>query len=254
LPLRALTRPVPDSIPECELTHLERVPIDVARARAQHAQYERALVELGCTIERIPAAHDLPDSVFVEDTAIVLDVAAIMTRPGAESRRPEVTGVALVLEQYRSLAFIEAPGTLDGGDVLTAGRDLYVGVSVRTNWAAIDQLAIAVEPFGYTVTAVVVDGCLHLKSAVTALPGGRFLVNPEWIDVAVLRGGGNIHVHPDEPSAGNVLAIRDTVLIAASAPATRARLEEVGLKTKAVDVSELAKAEAGLTCCSLIVP
>lgn len=245
---------MPDSIPGCELTHLDRVPIDVGRARAQHAQYERALVELGCTLERIPPADDLPDSVFVEDTAVVLDVAAIMTRPGAESRRPEVAGVALVLEQYRPLAFIEEPGTLDGGDVLAAGRDLYVGVSARTNWAAIDQLAIAVEPFGYTVTAVVVEGCLHLKSAATALPGGRFLVNPEWIDVGVLRGASVITVDPDEPYAANVLAIRDTILVAAAVPATRARLEAAGFRTRAVDVSELAKAEAGLTCCSLIIP
>jgi dimethylargininase len=249
----AITRAVPDSLAGCELTHLSRVPIDVARAAAQHHQYEEALRALGCALRHVPVAHDLPDSVFVEDVAIVLDEVAIITRPGAASRRPEREPVAAVLSEYRALESIAAPGTLDGGDVLRVGKRVYVGLSTRTNEDGARQLARTVERFGYTVQQVQMTDCLHLKSAATALEPDRVLCNPAWIDTAVFHGLDVIHVDPDEPHAANVLRVGHTIVSAAAHDRTVAGLRGMGYSVCVVDVSELAKAEAGVTCCSLIV-
>ena len=249
----AVTRPVPESLARCELTHLSRVPIDVAAAEAQHQQYEEVLRTLGCSLRHVPPAHDLPDSVFVEDVAIVLDEIAIITRPGAESRRPEREAVAAVLSEYRLLQSIAAPGTLDGGDVLRLGRTLYVGLSTRTNEDGARQLARHVAPFGYVVECVQTAGCLHLKSAVTEVDSDRVLCNPEWIDSRVFKQVEIIHVAPAEPHAANVLRIGHTIVCAASHERTAADLRARGYSVCTVDVSELAKAEAGVTCCSLIV-
>ncbi len=251
--LIALTREVPKRISECELTHLERVPIDRARAVAQHEQYEAALRAAGCTVERVPTAPELADSVFVEDAAVVFPELAVITRPGALSRRGETPSVAGVLSKYRPLRFIDAPGTLDGGDVLRAGRRVYVGSSTRTNADGVAQLRALLVPFDYSVESVETSGCLHLKSAVTALADGWLLVNGAWIDIGRFKGFRLTAMDPGEPFAANVLRIGDEVLCAAAWPRTRARLDAEGLHTVAVDVSELAKAEAGLTCCSLIV-
>jgi dimethylargininase len=249
----AVTRPVPGSLARCELTHLSRVPIDVEVAAAQHRRYEEALRALGCALRHVPAAHDLPDSVFVEDVAIVLDEVAIITRPGAESRRPEREAVAAVLSEYRPLQSIAGPGTLDGGDVLRLGRTLYVGLSTRTNEDGARQLARHAEPFGYGVECVQTAGCLHLKSAASAVDSDRVLCNPEWIDPRAFRRVEIIEVDPAEPHAANVLRLGDTILCAASYERTAAELTERGYSVCAVDVSELAKAEAGVTCCSLII-
>jgi dimethylargininase len=249
----ALTRPVPASLARCELTHLDRVAIDVGRAAAQHRQYEAALSTLGCTIRHLPAADDLPDSVFVEDIAIVLDELAVITRPGAVSRRGERESVAPVLSEYRELAAIAAPGTLDGGDVLRLGRTLYVGLSSRTNEDGASQLARHVSPLGYKVVTIETSGCLHLKSAVTALAADCILCNPAWIDPGVFTGVAVVDVAEDEPHAANVLAIDGAIVCAAANERTIAALRDRGHRVVAVDVSELAKAEAGVTCCSLLI-
>jgi dimethylargininase len=251
--LTAITRAVPERISQCVLTHIERVPIDYARAVAQHEEYEAALRTAGCTVERLPARPDLPDSVFVEDAAVVLDEVAIVTRPGVPSRQAETASVAGVLAAYRPLRFIEAPGTLDGGDVLRAGRRVFVGRSSRTNADGIAQLRALLLPFDYTAEAVETTGCLHLKSAVTSLADDWLLINAGWIDTAPFAGYELTAVDPAEPFAANVLRIGETILCAAAWTRTRARLDAAGLKCIAVDVSELAKAEAGVTCCSLIV-
>jgi dimethylargininase len=249
----ALTREVPARISECELTHIERVPIDRARAAEQHAEYENALRAAGCVVEHLPPAPDLPDSVFVEDTAVVFDEVAVIARPGAASRRGETPAVAAALARFRMLHYIEAPGTLDGGDVLRAGRRVFVGLSTRTNPQGALQLQAILTPFGYAVETIETDGCLHLKSAATTLEDDWLLVNPDWVDVGRFGGLRRLDVHPREPFAANVLRIGDVVLCAGAAPLTRAALEASGLTTMAVDVSELAKAEAGVTCCSVIV-
>ena len=250
--LMALTRAVPSSITECELTHLDRVPIDVMRAAEQHADYEAALAAAGCRVERLPPADEHPDAVFVEDAAIVFGELAVIARPGAASRRGETASVAGAMSSYRPLAFIEAPGTLDGGDVLTVGRRVFVGLSSRTNADAAAQLQRLLAPHGYAVDTIETAACLHLKSAATAVDDDLLLVNPDWIDIRRFGGLSIMEIHPDEPHAANVLRIGDRVLCSAAFPLTQATLETNGFATVPLDVSELAKAEAGLTCCSLV--
>jgi dimethylargininase len=248
----AITRPVPASLTECELTHLQRVPIDTALARAQHAEYERTLAELGCEIVHVPAADELPDSVFVEDTAIVLDEIAVITRPGAASRRAETREVATTLGSVRQLRFLTEPATLDGGDVLRLGRVLYVGRGTRTNAAGVQQLADFVSSCGYDVRTVPVDNCLHLKSAVTEAAPGVVVINPDWVNGQMFPDHAIIEVDPSEPAAANVLRIGETVVSATAHPRTNARLSSVA-RVRTVDLSELAKAEGAVTCCSLVV-
>ncbi|MFN0108754.1 MAG: dimethylarginine dimethylaminohydrolase family protein [Blastocatellia bacterium] len=250
--LIALTREISPAIAECELTHLEREPIDLARAAAQHHEYEQALRELGCQALRLPVEPTLPDSVFVEDAAVVVDELAVITRPGAESRRPETVSIAQALAEHRRLAFIESPGTLDGGDVLRVGKRFFVGLTQRTNQEGVNQLASALQPFGYEVTAVPVTRCLHLKSAVTEVADNTLLINRDWIDDSAFAGMKLIDVDPAEPFAANALRINDTVIFPSAFSATRAKLEEQGIRVLTVDATELAKAEGGVTCCSLI--
>jgi dimethylargininase len=251
--LVAITRPVPRRIDRCELTHLARAPIDFDRAVAQHDAYEAALVRMGCRIERLPDTPELPDSVFVEDTAVVLDDLAVVTRPGAESRRAEVDTVAPLLRQWRQLARISAPGTLDGGDVLVTPERIFVGLSSRTNQEGATQLAAFAEPHGFATTCLRVTGCLHLKSAVTLAATDTLLLNPEWIDPAAFPDFHVLSIDPAEPFAANVLRIGDRVLCASEHPRTRARLEAAGIRTSTVEADELAKAEGGLTCGCLLV-
>jgi len=253
MPKVALTREVSASIANCELTHLSRVEIDVVVARAQHAAYERALADAGYRVERLPSSDDMPDSVFVEDIAIVADELAVITNPGAASRRAEIPLVADALGRYRPLAAIENPGTVDGGDVLRVGSKFFVGVSTRTNRDGIDQLRRLLAPRGYTVEAVVVANCLHLKSAVTAASDELLVVNPEWVPADAFDGTETIAVDPREPMAANVLRLADRLIVASAYPRTAERLAAHGFQVVAVDASELAKAEGAVTCCSLIL-
>jgi dimethylargininase len=250
--LLALTRAVPPSIVGCELTHLTREPIDVPRAESQHHAYEALLQRLGCRVQRLSETPELPDSVFVEDTAVVLDEVAVISRPGATSRRAETESVATALAEHRSLRCIEAPATLDGGDVLRLGQRVFVGLSKRTNRDGVQQLATLLAPFGYDVTGLEVRGALHLKSAVTVVGDDTVLLNPDWCDASHFRSFHRIEVHPAEPFGANALPIDDVLVYSGAAPRTRERLQKAGFAVEAVDVSELAKAEAGVTCCSLI--
>jgi dimethylargininase len=251
--LLALTRPVPRSIESCELTHLDRQPIDLQRAAAQHDSYRSALEELGCTVEELPRLDDMPDSVFVEDTAVVLDELAIITRPGAASRRGETATMAEALGRRRTLVRIEAPATLDGGDVLTIGRQIFVGRSARTSAAGVAQLRDAVAPFGYSVESVALSGCLHLKSAATLIAPDTLLINPAWVEGALFGRLQTISVDPGEPFAANALVVGSIVLYPAAFPETAARMEKRGISLRSIDASELAKAEGGLTCCSILL-
>lgn len=248
----ALVREVSPGIAYCELSHLDRAPIDPRRATRQHNAYQLALTEAGCRLKHLPPIPEHPDGVFVEDTAVVLDELAVITRPGAESRREEVDTVRPELGRHRPLVEILAPGTLDGGDVLVTGRTLYVGTTPRSNADGIAQLAALVGPAGYAVYAAPVRGCLHLKSAVTSLGENTLLINPAWTDAAVFEKYRLIEVHPTEPFAGNALRIGGTVIHAQEFPRTRERLRQAGFRVRPVEASELAKAEGGVTCCSLI--
>ena len=249
----AITRAVSAALGDCELTHLERVPIDVELARAQHREYEQALREAGYFIEHLESTNEMPDSVFVEDIAVVFDELAIITRPGAPSRRIETPAVADALARHRRLHVIEAPGTVDGGDVLVGGKQVFVGLSTRTNDHAAVQMARLLQPHGYTVREVVVHDCLHLKSAVTTLSDDLLLVNPAWIDRGTFEGFALVEVDAEEPMAANALRLDDRILYSASFPRTAARLERRGLRVERVPASEVAKAEGAVTCCSLIL-
>jgi len=248
----AITRDVSASLGGCELSFVPRTEIDVELAARQHHAYRQALESLGCRVLALPAQDAMPDAVFVEDVALVLDEVAIMTRPGAESRRVEGTSVADVLAEYRPLRAIEAPGTLDGGDVLRIGRSVYVGQSARSNTAAIEQLRELLSGYGYTVQAVPTRGCLHLKSAVTQVGDDTLLVQPAWVDPAVFIDYKLIEVDPTEEHAANALRIGAGVIHPACFPRTRQRLEAAGIAVTAVDLSELQKAEGATTCCSLV--
>ena len=248
----ALTRAVPASLHRCELTHLSRSPLDVDLAARQHAAYEDALRAAGCTVVRIPPEPDLPDSVFVEDTAVVFDDVAVVTRPGAASRRRETESTAESLRAWRRVATIEEPGTLDGGDVLVAGRIVFVGVGARSNADGLRQFAGHLAPFGYQVRGVEVSGCLHLKSAATLVSPSSVLVNPAFVDPRVFEPLEPVIVPPEEPSAANALLVGGVVIYSPAYPRTLGILERRGARVVPVDLGELAKAEGALTCCSII--
>ena len=249
----AITRGLSPAIVRCELTHIERQPIDLAAARAQHERYERTLAELGYELVRLPVEPELPDSVFVEDAAVVVDELAVITRPGAPSRRPETVAVEAALAAHRTLARHNEPATLDGGDVLRVGKRVFVGLTSRTNPEGIEQLRAALAPCGYTVEGVAVSGCLHLKSAVTQVGAGTVLVNPDWVDPSAFAPLLVMTVDPAEPAAANTLLLEKTLVVADAYPCTAVRLEGAGLTTVRLDMSELAKAEGALTCCSLLL-
>jgi dimethylargininase len=254
MPIIALTREVSPAIGRCELTHLERTAIDPELAAAQHEAYEACLTAAGCTVQRLDASSHMPDSVFIEDTAVVFDEIAVIARPGASSRRAETIAVEEALVRYRAVQCVEPPGTLDGGDVLRVGRTVFVGRSTRTNSVASEQLRSILSPLGYKLRVVDVRGCLHLKSAVTSVAENALLVNPEWVSESDFAGFDLVEVHPAEPFGANALRVGDRVIYALAFPRTRERLERRGIRVDTIDVSELAKAEGGVTCCSILVP
>lgn len=250
--LTAITREVSSALPNCALSFIPRQPIDLAKARAQHRAYEELLRKLGAQVISLPEEPDLPDSMFVEDPAIVLDELAVICSPATETRRKEAPSLAAALEKYRRLAFIKLPGLLEGGDVLRVGRKLFAGVTRRTNAEGIRQLSLIVSQFGYDLTAVPVSACLHLKSAVTSLGRNTLLGNRAWFQWSRVAGFDWIDVDPAEPHAANALAIGDTVVFPASFPRTRERIEAKGFPVTPIDIGELQKAESGLTCSSLM--
>ena len=250
--LIALTREISSAIAKCELTHLPRVPIDIDRARAEHRDYEDALSAAGCSVTRLPSGDGLPDSVFIEDAAVVFDELAIITLPGAESRRRETPRVADELSRYRTLRFIEPPATLEGGDVLVVDRRVYVGRSSRTNKGGVAEMQMMLAVVNYSITPVEVTGCLHLKSAVTAVGDRLLLINPKWVKRDTFVGCDVVDVDPAEPFAANALKVGDQVIYPATFPRTAERLQSRGVRLRIIDVSELAKAEGAVTCCSLI--
>src|ERR1700688_3461430 len=250
--LTAITREVSPAIVNCELTFVDRAPIDLAKAVEQHRAYEQVLEKFGARVISLPTEPALADSMFVEDPAIVLDELALIFPLGTESRREEAASLAKVLSKFRELKYVQLPGTAEGGDILRVGRNLFAGLSKRTNEDGIRQLQSIVGEYGYTVTAVPVSGCLHLKSAVTFLGRNTLLANRRWFNASCMPGFEWIDVAPEEPHASNALAFDDTVILPASFPLTRERIEARGFTVLPLDISELQKAESGLTCSSLL--
>jgi dimethylargininase len=252
MPLTGITRAVSSSINHCELSFHARQPIDVGKATAEHEVYKACLAEQGIRMVSLPAEPALPDAVFVEDTAVVVDEVAVITNMGTASRRSEAEGVATALARYRPLKFITEPGTVDGGDVMRIGRSVFVGLSRRTNRQGIEQLATVLQTYDYEVHPIDVKRCLHLKSACSYLGENTLLVNRSWIDAGPLREFELLDLPEEEPAAANALRVNDLVIMPASFPQTRSLIEKRGFRVRTIDVSELQKAEAGVTCCSVI--
>jgi dimethylargininase len=252
--LTAITRAVSPAIVNCELSFIPRQPIDLQIAREQHRAYEQLLEKLGARVISLPAEPHLPDSMFVEDPVLVLDELAVIFPLGTESRRPEAASLAEAISKFRKLAYVTLPGTLEGGDILCIGSRLFVGLTKRSNAEGIRQLAALFRPLSphYEVMEVPVSGCLHLKSAVTYLGRDTLLANRAWFDTKRFSRFRWIDVDPSEPHAANALALGDTIVFPASFLRTRARIEAAGFHVTPLDISELQKAESGLTCSSLL--
>ena len=250
--LTAITRAVSPSLSQCELSFIRRQPIDLAKAQSQHHAYEKLLADLGARVISLRAESELPDSMFVEDPALVLDELAVIFPLGTESRRREAVSLAAALKPFRKLQYVQLPGMLEGGDILRLGRKLFVGLTARSNADGIAQLSAIVAPRGYQVVGVPVPGCLHLKSAVTALDEHTLLANRAWFDSSFFPGYDWLDVDPTEPHAGNALTLSGTVIFPASFPRTCALIEARGFTVARLDISELQKAESGITCSSLL--
>ena len=248
----AVTRELTAAIGNCELTFLHRSAIDFAQAQQQHRDYQSALSSLGCEVVVVPAPPGLADSVFIEDTALVLDDIAVMLRPGVASRQPEVAGVAEVLQQYKPLKAIEPPGTIDGGDLLRVGNRIFAGLSTRSNQSGIQQLRDIVSDFGMTVETVETTKCLHLKSAVSEVAPGTLLINTDWISSSAFKDFELIPADKEETHAANALRIGKNLIYPSSFPRTMDVLMNRGIDVIPVDLTELQKAEGAVTCCSLI--
>lgn len=249
----ALLREISPHLDRCELTHLPRQPINVERARKQHAAFAATLRELNVSVEFLPPLPDQPDGTFVEDTAVLLPEISVIARPGAPSRLPEIETIATALDPYRPVQRIADDGRLDGGDVLRIGRPLFVASTRRTTPEGIFSLREIVEPFGYEVRTVEIRGCLHLKTACTFIPPHFLVANPAWVNPAAFGNLILIAVDDSEPFGANTLTVAGTTLVSASFPKTERRLREAGITTRPVEISELEKAEAGVTCLTLVL-
>ena len=250
--LKAIIHTISPQLNQCQLSFREREPIDIALANRQHNAYCDMLRRWGLEVIELSANRQYPDSVFVEDNAVVVDEVAIICRMGAESRRGEVEAIEAELSKYRQTVRLNAPATLEGGDVLRMGKKIFVGQTARSNDAGIRALSEIVSPYGYRVIPVAVSGCLHLKSACTALNDVTIMANPQWFDPAPFQEYKIVTVPEEEPEAANVLQIGDVVCMMENFPQTVRRVKELGYRVDTIDISELLKAEAGLTCSSII--
>ena len=251
--IRAILRRPSARMEGGERTHLDRAPIDPERALAQHDAYATALSAAGAEITVLAADDGLPDCAFVEDVAVILPELSVVLRPGAASRRGEVEAVARALPADRPVARLPA-GTMDGGDVLVVGHRVFVGLSTRTSREGLEALAALLTPHGYWIDAVPVPGALHLKTAVTALDAETLAINPAWLDTAAFKGFRAITVAAGEPFAANTLTVGGRLFVQAATPRTAEAYAAAGFAPIALEIGEFAKAEAGLTCLSLIAP
>jgi dimethylargininase len=248
----ALTREPSPRLAEGEVTFIARSPLDFQCALIQHRAYCDLLQACGVQVRVLPCLDALPDSVFVEDTAVVLDEVAVLCSLGAASRRAESAHIRAVLAEYRPVIEIPDPARIEGGDVLRIGRTLLVGLSTRTNAEGVSALAAVVALHGYHVIPVEVRGCLHFKTGCTALDDHTLLVNPDWIDADALHDFELVPVPASEPWAANVLRIGDHLIAQSATPRTADLLAARGHAVHLADISEFAKVEAGLTCMSLV--
>jgi len=246
-----LTHVVSPDINRCELTFIDREPIAYDLAVQQHDNYCALLRSCGVNVVTLSENISHPDCCFIEDTAIVVDEIAVIASMGAASRRDEIPAIEKELSKYRELAHIRPPATIEGGDVLQIGKRLFAGISSRTNIQGVEQLAQILGPLSYSVIPVQVKGSLHLKTACTAINNETLLVNPRWIDLEPLRGFNLVFTPDPEPWAANTLRIGDTVYLQSAFPRTLELVQKLNVKAETIDISQLSKAEAGLTCLSI---
>lgn len=241
------------AIEDCELTFIDRDAVHLQKALEQHANYANALTRAGLNVVSLDVNTESPDAAFIEDVAIILDEVAIVTSMGTPSRRPEVESISEKIAPYRDIIHrIQLPATIEGGDVLQVGKKVFVGHSSRTNQNGIKALTELLNPHGYQVIPVSVHGCLHLKTGVTALNEDTFVVNPNWVDTSFFKDNLLIEVIENEPFAANVLRIDEKLIVNAASPMTAEKIHKAGFSFEMVNISEFSKAEAGLTCMSLI--
>lgn len=251
----ALVRAVSPRLADAELTFLDREPIDAQRAAVQHGGYVDLLRRLGHHVVQVPDAPDHPDGTFVEDAVVVVDDLAVLTRPGAESRRGEVASVASVVTSLGlRTEEVTAPATLDGGDVLQVGPHVFVGLGGRTNANAVEQLHHLLAPLGRTVVGVPVTGCLHLKTGATALPDGTVVAVTDWLDTSAFTDAGLTVVEAPETAGADLLLSGSRVVLSAAATETAELVRSRGFEAHPVEIDELEKAECGVTCLSVLVP
>jgi dimethylargininase len=248
----ALTHAVTPALENCQLTYINREPIDIARASQQHAEYRAALTRAGLSVQLLSENAEHPDACFVEDTAIVLDEFAIITNMGTPSRQGEQAIIAKTLSSYRELQYIPLDATVEGGDILRIGKRIFVGSSKRTNMPAVLQLSRLLEPLGYDLKIIDVEHCLHLKTACSTIDDETILINPHWLDIDKFKGFRLIHVPESEPWAANCLRVNETLFVSAQSPQTAELIQKYHPKVEIIDISEFQKAEAGLTCLSII--
>ncbi|MDH3499348.1 MAG: dimethylargininase [Acidimicrobiia bacterium] len=249
--LTALTRPTGPELQQCELTHLDRSPIDIGRACGQHDVYLQVLRDLGVDVIELERLPDHPDAVFVEDPILVLDEVAVLLRPGIESRLGEVESLATAIAPFRNTVRIEAPATIDGGDLIRLGTTILAGVTSRTSSEGADALAALVAAFGYRVQTVPVTGCLHLKTAATALDPETLIAHSPFVDLSEIDAK-VVEVDLFEAHGANIVRVGETVIADATAPMTLDLLASHGYQVVGVDVSEFAKAEGALSCKSVL--
>lgn len=247
---RALVRQPSARLNDGITTHIDRVPVDLGRAMEQWAAYVQVMAASGWEIVEVPPADDCPDSVFVEDLVVMFGATAILTQPGADSRRAEVVGAAAVLASlgYRAVS-IDGDARLDGGDVLKVGARVYVGRGGRTNAEGVRQLRALVAPMGHAVTAVPLTKALHLKSALTALPDGTIIGWVPVVDDPAFFP--QFMAMPEEPGAHVVDLGDGRLLMSAAAPRSAAVIADLGYTPVPVDISEFEKREGCVTCLSV---
>ena len=248
----AITHLPSPNLQNCELTFLESEAINMEKANVQHQNYRAMLERCGAKVTVLDDNIALPDSVFVEDPIIVFDEIAVLTSMGVKSRRAESEAMEKVFAPYRQVKRIDLPAKIEGGDVLKVGKKIFVGESSRTNKEGIQALEAIIKPLGYEVIAVKVTGCLHLKTGVTALDDQTVFINPAWVDAKAFQGFSQIETLSNEPFGANVLKIGDTLCMNEAFPKSITLIKSLGYKVETVNISEFVKAEAGLTCMSVL--
>jgi dimethylargininase len=248
----ALTHVVSPNINNCELTFMNRKPIDYQLATQQHENYCSLFRACGAEVVKLSESLAHPDCCFTEDTAIVVDELGIICSMGVSSRRGEISAVEKELAKYRPIAHINLPAMIEGGDVLQIGKKIFVGISKRTNAQGIEEVTKLLKPKGYEVIPVHVKGSLHLTTAASVIDDETFLLNPLWVDTGPFKNFNLLYSPEDEPWGANTFRVGDTICAEASFPKTIELLRKHHGRVETLDISEFRKAEAGLSCLSLI--